>query len=212
MVEAEARRIRAEQHDPEERRARHLGLKRLFSRLQDDGMIHVGVTLPPEIGVALVNQVDADAEGLLRQARAEGGPVAGRDHYRAQALLNLIYGPGWAPRIEVVVVCDDTDTDTDDSDSEPTWTREPVRRRPPRDAAPPEPCAHRAPADEAVAAGAGAADDGARWAQGSGGVAARGRGRRTGSRVQVGSLSLSLSVSVSSHTTTTSMRGAQPGP
>jgi hypothetical protein len=163
-VDDEARRIRAAAMDPARLRARQRALTRLFTTLQDEGMVGLHVSLPPEIGIALVNQLDHDTDRLVREARRAGGEVRRRDHYRALALLELIAGPGWAPRVEVVVVAGPEDhaaasstadsaagTDASAAGTDPgqTWVREPVRRPrrrpaateanepPPRDEPPP---------------------------------------------------------------------------
>jgi hypothetical protein len=82
---------------------------RRFKHWRDDlGMVCLGGALSPDVGVALINRLDAETDRLRRAAKAAGGPVEAREAYAADALINLTNGDA-RPRArgtDLVLVCD----------------------------------------------------------------------------------------------------------
>jgi hypothetical protein len=103
--EGKKRRLRA--IDPEDlHRRQHLA--RSFRHWRTDlGMVGFAGELPPEVGVAFVNRLDAQTDRRRRQAKGEGRHEQ-RDAYAADALMDLVAGAGKgkAQRADVVFVCD----------------------------------------------------------------------------------------------------------
>ncbi|MGH9004076.1 MAG: HNH endonuclease, partial [Acidimicrobiia bacterium] len=102
-----ARQTQLAEIDPEVLgRRRHQA--RTFRHWRDRlGMVGFAGALPPEVGLPLVNRLDAEADRLRRQARRDGG-VESWHNYAADALVKLSSGSGSgrAPRADLVIVCD----------------------------------------------------------------------------------------------------------
>jgi hypothetical protein len=102
-----ARKHRLDALDPEEL---HAGQHRArsFRHWRDDlGMVAFAGALPPEVGVPLVNRLDADTDRIRRRAWREGSREP-REAHAADAFANLAggAGPGRAQRADLVIVCD----------------------------------------------------------------------------------------------------------
>lgn len=71
------------------------------------GMVRLDAVLPPEVGVGLVNRLDAEGDRIRRTARGEGSDDS-REAHAADALVKLLSGLGTvgAQRADVVLVCD----------------------------------------------------------------------------------------------------------
>jgi hypothetical protein len=81
---------------------------RRFRHWRDDlGMVAFAGALPPEVGIPLVNRLDAEADRLRRQAKQEGRSEAWEAH-AADALVKLATGTGKgkAHSADLVIVCD----------------------------------------------------------------------------------------------------------
>ena len=81
---------------------------RRFRHWRDDlGMVAFAGALPPEVGIPLVNRLDAEADRLRRRARSEGRSEP-REAHAADALVKLLSGTGTgkASSADLVVVCD----------------------------------------------------------------------------------------------------------
>ena len=102
-VRDEARRLalgaaRPEDLEDRQRRARHLRYWR-----DELGMVRLSGALPPQVGVGIVNRVEAEAARLRRSGAAEERFEA----YAADALVGLLgNGQSRASRADLVVVCD----------------------------------------------------------------------------------------------------------
>jgi hypothetical protein len=77
------------------------------------GMVRLAGALPPDVGVGLMNRLDAEADRIRRAARAERSDDADeadepREAHAADALVKLLSGQGTgaAQRADVVFVCD----------------------------------------------------------------------------------------------------------
>jgi hypothetical protein len=80
---------------------------RYFRHWRDElGMVRFSGSLPPEVGIGIVNRIDAEAQRLRRQA----GPEAKAEQFEAHAadaLVKLLSGQGQGlGRTEVVIVVD----------------------------------------------------------------------------------------------------------
>ncbi|MGH9003480.1 MAG: HNH endonuclease signature motif containing protein, partial [Acidimicrobiia bacterium] len=81
---------------------------RSFRHWQDKlGMIGFAGALPPEVGLPLVNRLDAEADRLRRQGRGRGD-VEGRPARCADAFVQMMSGAGKgkARSADLVIVCD----------------------------------------------------------------------------------------------------------
>ena len=103
----EARRRRLAAVDPEELHARQHRARRLRTWRDAEGMVRLSGALPPVVGVALANRLDAEAERRRRQASSEGKAEPFEAH-AADALVALVNGEAKVARgrAEVVVVVD----------------------------------------------------------------------------------------------------------
>jgi hypothetical protein len=100
-----ARQRRLEAIAPEKLRA-HQHEKRSFRHWRDDlGMVGFAGALPPEVGIPLMNRIDAETDRIRR-------PAGGRDEpweaHAADALVKLLTGSGQgkARSADLVIVCD----------------------------------------------------------------------------------------------------------
>jgi hypothetical protein len=107
-----ARRQRLEAQDPKKRHERQRQEQFFRHSVDDNGMVRLSGLLSPEIGVPVVNRIDAETDRLFRKTHREG-EAEPRDRLAADALAALILdarGPGegkpQSRRAEVVLVCD----------------------------------------------------------------------------------------------------------
>jgi hypothetical protein len=91
-VRDQARKRRVEAIDGEELHARQ-HQAREFSHWRDElGMVRGTFALAPEVGVAFVNQIDAETDRLRRDAKRAGGIVESRAALAADALVRVTTG------------------------------------------------------------------------------------------------------------------------
>ncbi|MGH9042114.1 MAG: DUF222 domain-containing protein [Acidimicrobiia bacterium] len=106
-LKEKARHTQQAEIDPEElRRRRHRA--RSFRHWTDKlGMVGFAGELPPEVGLPLVNRIDAEADRLRRQAKRDGGAEEW-NNYSADAFLGMVTGSGQvtARSADLVIVCD----------------------------------------------------------------------------------------------------------
>lgn len=102
---ARARRLAAV--PAEELHARQHRARTLRHWRDEEGMVCLRGALAPEVGVALMNRLDAECDRIARAARAAGSDEA-REAHGADALVRMLSGQGTgkAQRADVVVVCD----------------------------------------------------------------------------------------------------------
>lgn len=94
--------------DPDELHRRQQQARELRHWRDAAGMVRLAGALPPEVGVPLVNRLEAETDRVRRAARAEGSTEA-RPAHAADAFVNLLRsGPGSrrGPSADLVVVCD----------------------------------------------------------------------------------------------------------
>ncbi len=108
----ESRRKRHEAIGAEELHARQRAARRLRAWTNEIGNIAISGELPPEVGVPLLNRLEAGTDRLWRQAKtaaAAGGPtLEAREAYAADALAAMVdgHGRGRSTSADVVVVVD----------------------------------------------------------------------------------------------------------
>jgi hypothetical protein len=120
-LKEEARDRRVRSVDPEELHRRQLEAQTWRHWRTSLGMVAFAGELPPEIGIPIVNRIDADTDRLWRQARRqangelleEASDAAGqfkpsRAALAAQAFVRLVEtgGKGKARAADLVIVCD----------------------------------------------------------------------------------------------------------
>ncbi len=81
---------------------------RCFSHWRDElGMIRGSFALTPEVGIGLVNRIDAETDRLRRDAKRAGGTVEPRVAFAADTLVRIIEGSAsteaGAPRLHLVI-------------------------------------------------------------------------------------------------------------
>jgi hypothetical protein len=102
----EARRVRLGVIDREELHRRQRAARSVQHWVDELGMVAGRFRLPPEVGVAFVNRLDAETHRVRRAARREGSTEA-RDAHAADALVAMTSRAGKrAPRADIVFVCD----------------------------------------------------------------------------------------------------------
>jgi hypothetical protein len=102
-----ARKRRLGAVDPDELHARQ-HRERFFRHWRTDlGMVGFAGELPPEVGLPLVNRLDAETDRLRRRARRDGNREA-REAHAADALVQMAAsgGGGKARSADLVIVCD----------------------------------------------------------------------------------------------------------
>jgi hypothetical protein len=107
VVRELARKRRVEAIDREELYSRQRKAREFCHWRDDLGMVRGTFALTPEVGVALVNRVEAETDRLRRQARGAGGVLEPRAALAADAFVAIIQGtatakPG-APVLNVVI-------------------------------------------------------------------------------------------------------------
>jgi hypothetical protein len=102
-----ARTRRLQAIDPEDLRGAQRRARTFRHWRTDLGMVAFAGALPPEVGLPLVNRLDAETDRLVRQARREGRPEP-REAHAADALVQLAdgKGKGKARSADLVIVCD----------------------------------------------------------------------------------------------------------
>jgi len=103
-LQDEARRRRLAAADPDELHRRQHGARELRHWRDDCGMIRLAGALPPEVGVPLVNRLEAETD-RIRRAATEPEPRAA---HMADALVSLLMGEGRGGRssTDLVLICD----------------------------------------------------------------------------------------------------------
>jgi hypothetical protein len=106
-LKEQARKRRHQAIDPERLHDAQQKARRFRHWRDDLGMVAFAGALPPEVGVPLVNRLDAEADRMRRLARSEGRSEA-REAHAADALVKLLAGTGTgrANSADLVVVCD----------------------------------------------------------------------------------------------------------
>jgi hypothetical protein len=106
-LRAEARRVVLGAIDREELHAEQHRVRTVQHWVDDMGMVAGRFRLPPEVGVPFVNQLDAETDRRVREARRDGNTEA-RDAHAADAFLAMTSGggKGRSARADVVFVCD----------------------------------------------------------------------------------------------------------
>jgi hypothetical protein len=102
---ARSRRLRA--MDVEELHRRQQAARELRHWTDDMGMVRLAGALPPEVGVPIVNRLDAETDRIRRVARRRGSDEP-RSAHGADALVRIINnkGKGKTDRTDMVVVWD----------------------------------------------------------------------------------------------------------
>jgi len=102
----ESRRVVLGSIEREELHRRQVAARSVRHWVDGDGMVAGGFRLPPEVGVAFVNRLDAETDRVQRAARRRGSTEP-RDAHAADALLGMVEGggKGKAGRADVVFVC-----------------------------------------------------------------------------------------------------------
>jgi len=103
----EARRRRAKAADPAERHRRQRQARELRHWIDELGMVCGRFALPPDVGLPIVNRLEAECDRIRRTVRRDGTEEPRAAHL-ADALLALLsgVGRGRARRADVVFVCD----------------------------------------------------------------------------------------------------------
>ena len=103
----EGRRRRLAANDPEELHSRQRRARQWRHWRDAGGMICMTGALPPEVGVPIVNRLEATTDRIRRAARREGSEEP-RAAHMADALVRLVAGPGGgkAGSADLVIVTD----------------------------------------------------------------------------------------------------------
>ncbi len=107
-VRDQARRIRAAAADPDQLHARQRRAREFRWWRDSLGMIRYTGAFIPEVGVPIMNRVDAECDRLRRTHRHDVGGGESRGAYAADAMAALLAGTGPTrpARTELVIVCD----------------------------------------------------------------------------------------------------------
>ncbi len=102
-----SRKRRLEAIDPEELHARQHRARYFRHWVNRLGMVGFAGELPPEVGLPLVNRLEAETDRLRRRARGNGNPEH-HDAHAADALVQLAAGSGTGKTrsADLVIVCD----------------------------------------------------------------------------------------------------------
>ena len=103
----ESRRRRLAAVDPADLHRRQLRAREVRHWRDEMGMVRLAAALPPEVGVALVNRLDAETDRIRRAARREASTEP-RVAHAADALAAMLRGQATnrATSADLVVVCD----------------------------------------------------------------------------------------------------------
>jgi hypothetical protein len=106
-VRDEARKRRLAAIDPEDLHRRQHAARRFRHWRDDLGLVCFAGALTPEVGLPLVNRLEAEADRRYRRSRREGAGEP-REAWAADALAALVAGggKGKATSADLVVVCD----------------------------------------------------------------------------------------------------------
>lgn len=102
-----ARSLRMKAADPDEAHRRRHAARSVRHWIDAGGMVHISASLPPEVGLPIVNKLDAETDRVRRAAR-RAGSAEGREAHAADAFVRLLEGggKGRANRADLVIVCD----------------------------------------------------------------------------------------------------------
>ncbi|MCA1844522.1 MAG: HNH endonuclease [Actinobacteria bacterium] len=106
-VRDEARKVRLAAVEPEELRRRQVAARSLRWWRDELGMVRLHAALTPEVGIPLVNRLEAETDRIRRRARS-GGSEELREAHAADAFVKLTAGKGRGKAVtkDLVVVCD----------------------------------------------------------------------------------------------------------
>jgi hypothetical protein len=108
-VKDRARKRRLAAIDAEELYATQRKAREFVHWIDDMGMVQWRGAAPPDVGIAYINQIEAEADRLWREARRNGGQIEPRAAYMADAVLAIASGDGKAKgqgRTDLVIVAD----------------------------------------------------------------------------------------------------------
>jgi hypothetical protein len=107
-LKEKARKKREAAADPDQLRAKQRKVRDFHGFLDDLGMVQVRGRVLPEIGIPLLNRLDAETERLRRRAKAEGHELEARGAYAHDAFAAMVEGQGngKAKSADLVIVCD----------------------------------------------------------------------------------------------------------
>jgi hypothetical protein len=93
--------------DPDELHDRQHKARRFRHWRDELGMVAFAGALPPEVGIPIVNRLDAETDRIRRLARSDGGGEL-REAHAADALVRLLAGngKGKSHSADLVIVCD----------------------------------------------------------------------------------------------------------
>jgi hypothetical protein len=102
-----ARAVRLAAADPSDAHRRRHAARSVRHWQDEHGMVHLRAALPPEVGLPIVNRLDAETDPIRREAR-RGGSTEPREAHAADALVHLLdgVGKGRANRADLVIVAD----------------------------------------------------------------------------------------------------------
>lgn len=103
----EGRKRRLAGVDPDDLHRRQHGARSFRHWKGDDNMVRMSGALAPDVGVGLMNRLDAETDRLRRLAKRAGNTEA-RDAHAADALVAMMKGEAKTrgPSSDVVLVCD----------------------------------------------------------------------------------------------------------
>jgi hypothetical protein len=107
VLRDEARKVRLAAVDPEDLHRRQRAARSLRWWRDELGMVCLNAALTPEVGVPLLNRLEAETDRIRRKARSEGSEEL-RQAHAADAFVKLLSGKGRgkATTKDLVIVCD----------------------------------------------------------------------------------------------------------
>src|SRR5439155_11418398 len=107
VLRDEARKQRLAAVDPDELHRRQVAARSLRAWRDELGMVRLNAALTPEVGVPLLNRLEAETDRIRRAARSEGSDEP-REAHAADALVQLTAGEGRgkSTSADLVIVCD----------------------------------------------------------------------------------------------------------
>jgi hypothetical protein len=108
QLKDKARKKRQAAAHPDELRANQHKAKDVHGFVNDLGMVQLRGELLPEIGIPLLNRLDAETDRLRKAAKAQGAELESRGAYAHDAFAAMLegQGKGKAKSADLVVVCD----------------------------------------------------------------------------------------------------------
>lgn len=102
-----ARSVRMAAADPDEAHRRRHAARSVRHWVDAEGMVHINAALAPEVGLPIVNKLDAETDRIRREAR-RAGSTEPREAHAADAFVRLFEGAGKgrANRADLVFVMD----------------------------------------------------------------------------------------------------------